>query len=366
MKILCICPIGIGNYLLCYPAFSALKRSMPGSPVHMLALREGVAALARGDALWEKVHMFDPTKLYGNIGDVVQNLVRLRGEKYDACLNYFPSNTWQYNLLPAILGIPERYGFKYHFAPLSKLSFLCTRKLPVAPHLHDVRQNLALTRFFIKKDLRETGDEMVFPTLFGPSDRTWAMDYAASISNNKKFVGLHPGSSAEHGMAAKRWPSGAFAGLADKACGLLGAEALIFGSPDEAAVVRKCAASMKTNAHSVAPVSIRRIAALMSLCSVCVCNDSGLMHIAACQGTPTVGIFGPTDEKRNGPVGGQVLVIRKKMEGFPVWTALNVGDRSLPQGIDARASLVALSVDEAWEQLRPWLVSVADLPTQNA
>jgi ADP-heptose:LPS heptosyltransferase len=90
------------------------------------------------------------------------------------------------------------------------------------------------------------------------------------------------------------------------------------------------------------------------------------MHIAACQGTPTVGIFGPTDEKRNGPVGGRVLVIRKKMEGFPVWTALNVGDRSLPQGIDARASLKALSVDEAWEQLRPWLVSVADLPTQNA
>jgi len=89
MKILCICPIGIGNYLLCYPAFSALKRSMPGSLVHMLALREGCRGACARRRVVGKVHMFDPTKLHGNIGDVVQNLVRLRGEKYDACLNYF-------------------------------------------------------------------------------------------------------------------------------------------------------------------------------------------------------------------------------------------------------------------------------------
>jgi heptosyltransferase-2 len=355
MKILCICPIGIGNYLLCYPAFSALKRSLPGSSVHMLALREGVAALARGDELWGKVHVFDPTKLPGDIWSVVKSIAGLRAQKYDVCLNYFPSNTWQYHLLPAILGIPARYGFKYHVAPLSKLSFLCNNKLPVDGDLHDVRQNLALTRYFVKKD---PDGEIMFPKLFGAQDRVWAHEYTASISDKKRFVGLHPGSSAEHGMAAKRWPPAAFAGLADKACEALGAEALIFGSPDEVAIMQRCAGSMKTKAHRVAHVSIQRSAALLSVCSVCICNDSGLMHISACQGTPTVGIFGPTDEKRNGPFGGHVLVIRKKMEGFPLWTALNVGDRSLPKGIDASASLRALSVEEAWSQLRPWLCAL--------
>jgi ADP-heptose:LPS heptosyltransferase len=366
MKILCICPIGIGNYLLCYPAFSALKRAMPGASVQMLALREGVAALARGDAVWEKVHMFDPTKLPGNIGSVVKGITGLRREKFDVCLNYFPSNTWQYNLLPALVGIPERYGFRYHVASFLKLSFLCNHKLPVAVDLHDARQNLALTNYFVKKDPTASDHEMLFPTLFGPRDRAWAQEYAASISNNTRFVGLHPGSSAEHGMAAKRWAPEAFAGLADKVCGFLDAEALVFGSRDEAALVQKCAGSMKAKAHRVAPVSIQRTAALISLCSVCICNDSGLMHIAACQGTPTVGIFGPTDEKRNGPFGERVLVIRKKMEGFPVWTVLNAGNRSLPKGVDPSASLRGLSVEEAWAQLRPWLVSVADLPTQNA
>ena len=193
MKILCICPIGIGNYLLCYPAFSALKRSMPGASVQMLALREGVASLARGDALWEKVHVFDPTKLPKNMWGVIKSFAGLLGQKYDVCLNYFPSNTWQYNLLPLILGIPGRYGFKYHVAPLSKLSFLCNKKLPVAAHLHDVRQNLALTQYFVKKDLTVTDREILFPTLFGAQDRAWARDFAASISKNKRFVGLHPG-----------------------------------------------------------------------------------------------------------------------------------------------------------------------------
>lgn len=358
MKILCVCPIGIGNYLLCYPAFSALKRSMPGASVQMLALREGVASLARGDALWEKVHAFDPTKLPKNMWGVIKSFFSLLGQKYDVCLNYFPSNTWQYNLLPLILGIPRRYGFKYHVSPLSKLSFLCNKKLPVAPHLHDVRQNLALTQYFVRKDLSMADREIRFPALFDEQDRAWARDHAASLLMNKRFVGLHPGSSAEHGMAAKRWEPEKFAKLADRTCAALGAEALVFGGPDEADVVKKCAASMGAQAHVVAPVSLQRTAALMSLCYVCICNDSGLMHIAACQGTPTVGIFGPTDEKRNGPFGGHCLVIRKKIDGFPVWTAMNVGDRSFPKNTDPQASLGALSVEDAWEQLRPWLEGI--------
>jgi hypothetical protein len=43
------------------------------------------------------------------------------------------------------------------------------------------------------------------------------------------------------------------------------------------------------------------------------------------------------------------------MEGFPVWTAKSVGNRSLPKGIDPAASLKALSAEEAWAQLRPWI-----------
>jgi ADP-heptose:LPS heptosyltransferase len=81
------------------------------------------------------------------------------------------------------------------------------------------------------------------------------------------------------------------------------------------------------------------------------------MHIAAGQGVPTVALFGPTDEKRNGPVGANTLVVRKPMEGFPVWTAENVGKRKLKRGINPRASLEALTSEDAWAQVEPWLAA---------
>ncbi|RJR34338.1 MAG: hypothetical protein C4576_26510 [Desulfobacteraceae bacterium] len=37
------------------------------------------------------------------------------------------------------------------------------------------------------------------------------------------------------------------------------------------------------------------VAALLERCDALVCNDTGLMHIAASVGTPVIGLFGPTD-----------------------------------------------------------------------
>ena len=143
--------------------------------------------------------------------------------------------------------------------------------------------------------------------------------------------------------------------MSDEACRFCSADAYVVGSADEADVKQATAAAMKQRVHVVEPVSIRRTAALLSECTMCICNDSGIMHMAACMGVPTVGIFGPTDERRNGPYGRKTLVIRKPMTGFPLWTAENVGDRGVPHGVDPRASLAALTADDAWEQLRPWL-----------
>jgi heptosyltransferase-2 len=363
MKILCVCPIGVGNYLLCYPAFALLKKSMPDATLHLLALRRGIAEFAENDALWEDITVFDPTKLGNNAPAAVRIVRRLRSRRFDASLNFFPSNTWQYHLLPWLAGVKLRFAFEYHVVGPLKLSFFANRKTPVDASLHDSEQNLKLVASFTGKKIEES--PLVFPSLFTGEDMKWARLHAASLSPAAKRIGIHPGSSADHGMDAKRWPAERFAGLADHACRRLGAEVFIFGGPDEEPLKTRVAAAMKYPAHVVEPVSLHKTAALLSLCTLCICNDSGLMHMAACMGVPTVGIFGPTDEGRNGPVGEKTLVIRKNMEGFPVWTARNVGKRSLPRGVDPQASLEALSVDDAWEQLKPWISMMLDQETRS-
>jgi heptosyltransferase I len=353
VKILCVCPIGVGNYLLCYPAFVLLKKSMPDASLHLLALREGIAQLARGDVLWDGITVFDPTQLRKNIMTPFRILLALRDQRFDASLNFFPSNTWQYHALPWLGGVKRRYAFCYHVNSLLKLSFLSNHKTPVNAELHDVRQNMSLIASFCGNDTTES--PLVFPTLFTEEDNHWARLHAASLSHSKIRIGVHPGSSAEHGMEAKRWAPENFAGLTDYVCQFLGGEAYIFGGADEEPLKIRVARAMKFRAHIVRPVSLQRTAALLSQCTLCICNDSGLMHMAACAGVATVGIFGPTDEKRNGPIGGNTLVIRKKMEGFPLWTACNVGKRSLPKGMDPHANLKVLSVEDAWQQLKPWI-----------
>ncbi len=39
-------------------------------------------------------------------------------------------------------------------------------------------------------------------------------------------------------------------------------------------------------------------------------NDSGITHLAAASGTPTIALFGPTDPQVWGPKGPQVSIIR--------------------------------------------------------
>jgi heptosyltransferase II len=353
MKLLCICPIGIGNYLMCYPAFAALKRQRPDAALHLLALRHGIAAMAEGDPLWEGVHVFDPDRLKAGLLEPARIVFGLRRLRFDASLCYFPSNTWQYSAVPLLCGIRRRYGFRYHLKRLSSLSFLGTDLLTVDAGLHDIVQNLRLAGFFLGENVDEAN--ITFPRQFGGDDAQWARDFRRSCAGDSKLIAVHPGSSVEHGMDVKRWPADRFAALADWACRRLCARALVVGSADEADVKQAVAAAMKEGATAVDPVPIKRTAALLSECACCIANDSGIMHMAACMGVPTAAIFGPTDEKRNGPFGEKNLVIRKPMPGFPVYTAANVGDRSLPKTVDPRAALAALTAEDAWRQLSPWL-----------
>jgi ADP-heptose:LPS heptosyltransferase len=349
MKLLCICPIGIGNYLLCYPAWSKLRKYRPEAELHLLALRKPILDLANGDPLWNRIHCIDPTRRQG-LRKTVSFIMQLRAEHFDVSLSYFPSNTWQYNLLPFLAGIKKRIAFRYHLKAAATLSPLNTSHLPVEPALHDVLQNLMLTTHFLGHP--PTNEPVVFPVLF--TDDQLRRTREELRQGSGRYIAVHPGSSAEHGMDAKRWPAERFGALADRTAALLGAQTLIVGGPDELALKKETAAAMKQPCRVIEPGSLAHTAALLKQCTLCLCNDSGIMHLAACSGIPTAAFFGPTDERRNGPYGADHCIIRKKGTQ-PLWTAANVGKRVVPAGSDPRQSLLDLSVDEAWEQLVPFL-----------
>ena len=53
----------------------------------------------------------------------------------------------------------------------------------------------------------------------------------------------------------------------------------------------------------VGALSLPEAAAVLQRASLFIGNDSGLMHLSAAAGAPTIGLFGPTDASTYGPAG---------------------------------------------------------------
>jgi len=127
-----------------------------------------------------------------------------------------------------------------------------------------------------------------------------------------EFVAVHPGS----GSPAKDWPAERFAAML-QAVGATGEYLLVEGPADarSAEPLRSGAAAV---ARSLPP---RVLGALLSGARAFIGNDSGVSHLAAAWGAPTVALFGPTDPAIWSPVGPRVAVVRSRdgtMEGIGV------------------------------------------------
>ena len=57
--------------------------------------------------------------------------------------------------------------------------------------------------------------------------------------------------------------------------------------------------------------------ALLSRCSLLICNDSGIMHLAAAMQIPLVALFGPQSPLKFGPWGDKCSVIYKHFPCSP-------------------------------------------------
>jgi ADP-heptose:LPS heptosyltransferase len=136
--------------------------------------------------------------------------------------------------------------------------------------------------------------------VFSDGERQAARAWSEKVPRH--FLAVHPGS----GSPRKNWPAERFARLADA---IAPAEPfLVIEGPADATAAGPLLHHPR--AIRVAGVSPRTLGALLAQAGTFVGNDSGVAHLAAAAGAPTVAVFGPTDPAQWAPVGTAVVVVR--------------------------------------------------------
>jgi ADP-heptose:LPS heptosyltransferase len=114
----------------------------------------------------------------------------------------------------------------------------------------------------------------------------------------------------------KVWPIERFtqtaAQLLDKDGPMAGGRLLILGGPEDTRMVEelRMASARGRTIDLTGKVDLLTAYACLKRARLFIGNDSGLMHIAAAAGTPTIGLFGPSDERRYAPWGDDAVAVR--------------------------------------------------------
>jgi heptosyltransferase-2 len=114
----------------------------------------------------------------------------------------------------------------------------------------------------------------------------WRREFGLT-SDNRPAVALAPGAVGP----SKRWPATAYAALTRRLISE-GFAVWVLGGPQEKALVAEIVAD--TTARDLTGKDLRNAILALAAAVGAVSNDSGLLHVAAALGTPTIGIFGPT------------------------------------------------------------------------
>jgi len=144
-----------------------------------------------------------------------------------------------------------------------------------------------------------------------PVSWTNAADQAradALLPPGRRYIGLGPTAN----WSGKLWPTDRFVALfrTVQNQALPGAFPVVFAGPGptERAMAGPVLAALPDAVDLTGRLSLPEASACLSRCALFVGNDSGLMHMAAAAGAPTLGLFGPTPAAEYAPAGCRTAV----------------------------------------------------------
>ncbi len=297
----------IGDFVRVHSVIRLLKKRWPNRPIDLLTsslcapildylpgVRKGIVADLPRRRL--------PFSQYSALGK------QLSREHYGTAL--IMPRTWKAALAPFLAGIPERTGFagEFRFLLINDMRF-GERKLE---RMIDCFAALTLPKN------AALPDSYPLPAIEVPAPEidTW-LAHNGLRRAGRPVVALAPGAVGP----GKAWPVQNYAELT-RELAEQGAEIWVLGGPAEKAIAAQIVAAGGASVYDLTGNDLRNAIIALAAADLAVTNDSGLMHISAAIGTPTVAIFGPTSPRLWAPLNPLSAILE------PPGSFANIKDRS--------------------------------------
>jgi ADP-heptose:LPS heptosyltransferase len=309
--ILLVRPDHLGDLILTTPVFEALKQQAPDAHISVMVGPWSRDVIERHTDIDRILSCpfpgFQRTAQRALTPYILllKTAKQLQREHFDVGINLRPDFWWGATLL-YLARIPRRVGYA-----LEPGKPFLTHALPFQSPQHATISNLCLASAALQSigypRLEAPYTPEKYPLQFIPTadEQQWATNFLLneSIDIDSSLVIIHPGSGAE----VKLWRNSGWAFCADALTKSLTMSTpvrmMLTGSKKERPMVEEIARNLQSPAVLVTDATIGQLAALQAKAVLVMSVDSGPLHLAVSQGTPTIQLFGPTDPRIFGPWG---------------------------------------------------------------
>lgn len=295
-RILIVRPGGMGDAVLTFPMIEALANFYTGTTIDILGERRNVGIYKINPHV-KNIYCYDK-----NADATFRNLFSSR---YDLIID-----TEQFYYLSTLLGRILRPTYLCGFASRIRTPFL-THNVAYSERDYEAVSFLNMARTL-------TGQEISFdmekPFLEIPGPLKYWADDTICLLRHKSYLTLMPGATSKERM----WPMNRYAEtiqwLVDRDLSVI-----ILGGKDARSAVNQLTQNYESSdvLDLSGRTSLPQTAALIQKARAHLSSDTGVLHISAGLGTPSVSLFGPGLHEKWAPLGRRHRMIRAGLSCSP-------------------------------------------------
>ena len=332
-RVLIVGPSWVGDMVMAQSLFKLLCRNNENVEITVLAPTWSLALLGR---MPEVSHSIESPFAHGELKILQRRKFarQLKG-RFDTAI--ILPNSFKSALIPFFAAIPQRIGWRGEYR--NSLLTDCRVLVPTSYPL--------MVQRFIALGLKAgavPAPEAPDPKLANNEQEAMNTAQTLGLDYAKNLLIICPG--AEFGEA-KQWPENHYASLCELAIHD-NWQVWIIGSAKDHQVAEEIRRQMDVEIRDsctniTGQTSLGQAIDLLSLASMVVSNDSGLMHIAAAVGSPVVALFGSTSPDFTPPLAERVKSLTTDISCRPCF------QRSCPLG--HKRCLTEISADRVYTEL---------------